>query len=67
MSLIFEVFIELTISFIFYIFLRSHSFTLIIKATGKFPNCAVLALDSWNYCSGEARQPNIHRTAQSSL
>ena len=34
----------------------------------KFPNCAVLALDSWNYCSGEqARQPNICKIVQSSL
>ena len=30
--------------------------------------CAVLALDSWNYCSGEqARQPNICKIPQSSL
>ena len=30
--------------------------------------CAVLALDSWNYCSGkQARQPNIHKIPQSSL
>ena len=30
--------------------------------------CAVLALDSWNYCSGEqAQQPNIHKIPQSSL
>ena len=30
--------------------------------------CAVLALDSWNYCSGEqARQPNIRKIPESSL
>ena len=30
--------------------------------------CAVLALDSWNNCSGEqARQPNIRKIVQSSL
>ena len=30
--------------------------------------CAVLALDSWNYCSGEqAQQPNICKIVQSSL
>ena len=30
--------------------------------------CVVLALDSWNYCSGkQARQPNIHKIPQSSL
>ena len=30
--------------------------------------CAVLALDSWNYWSGEqARQPNICKISQSSL
>ena len=30
--------------------------------------CAVLALDSWNYWSGEqARQPNIGKIPQSSL
>ena len=30
--------------------------------------CVVLALDSWNYCSGEqAQQPNIHKIPQSSL
>ena len=30
--------------------------------------CAVLALDSWNYCSGEqAQQPNIRKIPQSSL
>ena len=30
--------------------------------------CAVLALDSWNYCSGEqAQQPNICKIPQCSL
>ena len=30
--------------------------------------CAVLPLDSWNYCSGEqALQPNINKILQSSL
>ena len=30
--------------------------------------CVVLALDSWNYCSGkQAQQPNICKIAQSSL
>ena len=30
--------------------------------------CTVLALDSWNYCSGEqAQQPNIHKIPQSFL
>ena len=38
----------------------------------RFPNspivCVVLALDSWDYCSGEqAQQPNIHKISQSSL
>ena len=37
--------------------------------TSNFPIvCAVLALDSWNYCSGEqAWQPDICKIAQSSL
>ena len=53
LQLEFDIFLELTINY-------------------KYPNspivCAVLALDSWNYCSGEqAQQPNIHKICQSSL
>ena len=56
------------VNFLKFILNLIHSLTVILHTYVIILNsptvCAVLALDSWNYCSGEqARQPNIHKIA----